>query len=61
MTAQVNQYDSEGRRHGVWEGYWANGTLWQKEHWLHGNLHGLRERYQPDGTPKWKDYYLTIK
>jgi antitoxin component YwqK of YwqJK toxin-antitoxin module len=61
MTVPTNQYDSEGRPHGVWESYWPNGTPWWRGHWLHGKLHGLLEEYYKDGTVEGKKYYITIK
>jgi antitoxin component YwqK of YwqJK toxin-antitoxin module len=61
MTAQVNQYDSQNRPHGVWEWYWADGTLWQRAHYHHGKLHGIWEYYFTDGIPYFKKYFLTIK
>jgi hypothetical protein len=61
MTEATNQYDSEGRPHGVWEYHWPNGTLWLRHHYLHGKAHGLYESHRRDGTLYFKRYYLTIK
>jgi hypothetical protein len=61
MTAQVNQHDPQGREHGVWEDYWANGTLWWRRHYLHGKGYGLSEWYKRTGTLRTKEYFLTIK
>jgi antitoxin component YwqK of YwqJK toxin-antitoxin module len=61
MTETINQYDSEGRPHGVWELYWPNGSLHWREHYLRGKLHGLWENYWPNGTPYFKRYSLAIK
>ena len=61
MIAQVNQYDSEGRPHGIWEDHWGNGSLWWKLRFLHDKLHKLSETYYPDGTVYFKRYFLTIK
>jgi antitoxin component YwqK of YwqJK toxin-antitoxin module len=57
MTEQINQYDSQGREHGVWEWYWSNGNLMWREHYLHGKKHGLWEGYRPTGTLAWKCQY----
>jgi antitoxin component YwqK of YwqJK toxin-antitoxin module len=61
MTAPINQFDSQDRRHGVWEWYRSDGTLWCKYNYQHGTLRGVGEWYHPDGTLARKRYYLTIK
>ena len=61
MTQAINKYDSQSRRHGVWEHYHSDGTLWVRSHWLHGVLHGLWEDYRTDGTPYTKRYHLQIR
>ena len=58
MIPQLNQYDSESRRHGVWEHHYKNGPLWQRAHYLHGTLHGLCEEYYKDGTLESRYHYL---
>ena len=58
MTGQINTRDSEGRRHGVWEHYWSNGTLWWREHYYQGKFHGICEHYHSDGTLSWRYRYL---
>jgi uncharacterized protein len=50
MKQKLNQLDAEGRRHGLWEHYYPDGTLWQRRHYHHGKAHGLWEHYYPDGT-----------
>jgi hypothetical protein len=61
MTAQVNQLDSQGRPHGVWEKYLKPGSPWWRGRYLHGQKHGLWEWYWADGTPSYKLYHLNIK
>ena len=67
MTPQINQTDSGGRRHGLWEYYHPDGSLWWRGHYLHGELHGVRELrglwgdYYENGTLYYKKYYLIIK
>ena len=61
MKPQINQRDSEGRRHGAWEGYWLNGSPKWRVHFLHGEPYGVRELYFPVGTLFNKSYYLNIK
>jgi antitoxin component YwqK of YwqJK toxin-antitoxin module len=54
MTPQVNQKDSQGRRHGVWKNYYEDGTLKLKRHYLHGAPHGVWEDYRPNGNLWWR-------
>jgi antitoxin component YwqK of YwqJK toxin-antitoxin module len=61
MKKPINQRDSEGRKHGVWEDYYINGRILVREHYMHGKAHRLREWYHTDGTPYFKKYFLTIK
>jgi hypothetical protein len=35
MKDQINQYDSKGRQHRVWEWYYRDGTLEGKEYYIH--------------------------
>jgi antitoxin component YwqK of YwqJK toxin-antitoxin module len=58
MTAPTNQLDPQGRRHGVWEDYWSDGTPNFKSHYLHGKLHRVTESYWADGTLERKGHYL---
>jgi antitoxin component YwqK of YwqJK toxin-antitoxin module len=57
MTEPINQYDSEGRPHGVWERYRKDGTLWWRNHYLHGKLHGLSVNYYEAGTLSWRRHH----
>jgi antitoxin component YwqK of YwqJK toxin-antitoxin module len=61
MTEPINQRDTQGRRHGVWEYYRPNGTLWWREHWLHGVRAGLWEWYWKNGASLRKEYSLNVK
>jgi antitoxin component YwqK of YwqJK toxin-antitoxin module len=59
--AQINQYDSEDRHHGVWEGYYPDGTLWRRRHYHHGKLKGIDKFWNQQGEVKTKRYHLVIK
>ena len=54
---KVNQRDAEGRHHGVWEGYYSNGTVQWRGHYHHGRVHGVWEWYRSDGTLEWRDHW----
>jgi antitoxin component YwqK of YwqJK toxin-antitoxin module len=58
MTEPINQRDTQGRRHGVWEDYWEDGTLNRRRHYLHGKLYGFFEYYLENGTLWWRENYL---
>ena len=55
MKEETNQRDPQGRKHGVWEDYREDGTLWRRYHWHHGKKHGVWEDHYPkDRTIRWK-------
>ena len=37
-TKQINQFNSRGNREGYWEGYFKNGQLCWKGHYVNGVL-----------------------
>ena len=41
----MNQYNEIGEKHGPWEEYWFNGTLWFKGTYSNGKRHGLYKSY----------------
>ena len=49
LNRKINQYDSQGQKHGVWEKYNKDGSLWQKEYYIHGKEHGVQEYYFANG------------
>jgi antitoxin component YwqK of YwqJK toxin-antitoxin module len=51
---KINQRDSQGRRHGVWESYRSDGTLYWRVHYHHGNKYGVCEHYYQKGTLCWR-------
>jgi hypothetical protein len=57
MKELINQHDAEGRRHGIWESYYSDGTLWCREQYHHGRWHGVREWYWGNGTLGWREHY----
>jgi len=61
MTKQINQKDSQGRRHGVWRGYYLGGAPCWEGFWDHGRLKGLFIYRDHEGIPINKRYSLNIK
>jgi antitoxin component YwqK of YwqJK toxin-antitoxin module len=57
MTEPINQTDSQGRPHGVWDEYWGDG-LKRRGTWLHGVLHGAWKTYNEAGIVTWRRHYL---
>ena len=60
MKEELNQLDSQGLPHGLWEDHWSDGTLSWRGHYLHGKKHGHWENYYwwSNGTLMWRGYYL---
>jgi antitoxin component YwqK of YwqJK toxin-antitoxin module len=54
---KINQYDTEGRRHGAWEHCDQEGIPYQKMNYYHGNLHGIFEHFWSNGTLCWRRHY----
>ena len=46
----INQLDSQGKPHGVWEDYWKNGKVRRIRHYYNGKEHGVWEQYNANGT-----------
>jgi antitoxin component YwqK of YwqJK toxin-antitoxin module len=62
MTAPINQFDAQGRLHGIWKNYWPDGTLRWRGRYLHGRWDGLWKWYHLDNSIRgYKYYYLIIK
>ena len=57
MKKEINQLDSQGRRHGLWESRRENGTLMWKEYYRHGKMHGPYEDFHMNGNPSWVGEY----
>ena len=50
MCEIINQYNKNGKQHGLWKNYYSGhglGALSSEGNYVNGNRHGL-----------WKDYYL---
>lgn len=50
LLAQTNQVDSQGRKHGVWEEFYQNGTVKYRGEFSHGQPVGEMKRYYDDGS-----------
>ena len=57
MRSKITGFDTEGRRHGLWESYYSDGTLGIRRHYHHGTLHGVWEWYRSDGTLRWREHW----
>ena len=57
VVSQVNQFDSSGERHGLWEKQYPNGKMMYKGHFEHGTPVGEWKRYHGGGQIKAIIYY----
>ena len=48
MTEPINQFDSQGREHGIWEDFFF-GFLWKRKNYFKGVLHGEQKEWYRDG------------
>jgi len=58
----MNQRNTKGQRHGLWECYWSNGKLMYKGSYINDERHGLWEEYYHENGKLWdKGSYLNGK
>lgn len=57
MQNNLNQRDSQSRKHGLWESYWNSGQIWVRTEYVHGKRHGPCIGYYRDGTLMYKENY----
>jgi antitoxin component YwqK of YwqJK toxin-antitoxin module len=58
---QINQYDSEGNKDGIWEYYYSNGQLRFKNSFKDGEKDGIWEYYWGNGELHSKELYKDDK
>jgi len=54
----MNQYNKQGKRHGLYEWYHSNGKLRYKAKYVNGKAHGLCEWYYSNGDIEEIEYHL---
>jgi len=54
----MNQRNTKGQKHGLWEDYHDNGKLSWKGTYLNDKRHGFWEDYYPDGQLRDKEFHL---
>jgi len=54
----IRQYNNKGQRHGLWEIYYNDGTLWSKRFYQNGKPLEYGENYWYNGKISKKRYYL---
>lgn len=57
MPINLEQYNDNGKRHGLWERYHVNNQLFFKGKYVDGEQHGYWEFYYFDGTLAYKGTY----
>jgi antitoxin component YwqK of YwqJK toxin-antitoxin module len=55
---EINQYNSQGQRHGYWEEYFNNGLLYTKGNYQNGQQHGYCKYYNSYGRLTYKTFYF---
>ena len=53
--------DDEGKRHGMWEAFYPDSTLWSKGNYTHGLADGSRTVWYPNGQKRFEGEYLKGK
>lgn len=54
----MNQYNESGQKHGYWEVYYPNGTLWYKGNFINDRMNGYWENYYSNGNISGKGNYI---
>lgn len=58
---EVYNQDDKGLKHGVYQKFSLDGSLYEEAHYTHGKLDGTRFIYHPSGSVDIKEYYLDDK
>jgi antitoxin component YwqK of YwqJK toxin-antitoxin module len=54
----MNQFNDKGQKHGYWEDYWSNGSLFYKGNFINGERSGHWELYNENGVLDVKKFHL---
>ena len=57
----INLYNAKGEKHGLWMGYYDNGQLSYKGHYVNGREEGHWEWYRSNGQLFHKGHYVNGK
>ncbi|GEM_PF-379911 len=57
----VGSYDQEGKRHGSWKYWYANGKLWSTGEFVEGRRTGPAEVYYENGNLRYKGQFKDNK
>jgi antitoxin component YwqK of YwqJK toxin-antitoxin module len=55
---EINSYDSDSKRHGLWKTFYHNGGLFWESNYVNGKLHGESISYYKDGKIEQKGSYV---
>jgi len=58
MNKDITPINKDGKPHGYWEYYYANGNLTYKGNFINGQEDGLWEWYHSNGQLYSKEYYI---
>jgi len=54
----MNQRNTKGQKHGLWESYWSDGQLLRKGTYINGKRHGLWESYHENDELQTREFHL---
>ena len=61
IKQDINQYNTNGKKHGYWEEYYSNGNLHYKGNYTNGKIHGYWEQYYYNGKLYYKGNFVNGK
>lgn len=53
--------DANGKLHGLYESFWGNGKIHEREYYIHGLREGLSETYWHNGNLRYCGYFSRDK
>jgi antitoxin component YwqK of YwqJK toxin-antitoxin module len=56
---EINQFNADGKRDGLWEDYYFSGQLRWKGNYINGKRNGLRETYNNNKLIE-SNFYVNI-
>ncbi|HSH52304.1 MAG TPA: hypothetical protein VK982_11335, partial [Bacteroidales bacterium] len=49
LHEEINRYDNQGKKTGIWKNFYPNGTIKEKKEYLNGRLNGVNKIYNKEG------------
>jgi antitoxin component YwqK of YwqJK toxin-antitoxin module len=58
LTEEINQYNSNGLKHGLWRDWHHTGELWFELTYVNGVVEGVWRTWYKNGELMWVVYYV---